>query len=239
MGFCASLSDVAPDGTSHLVAKGMLNGTRRNSFTDPEPMVPAEVYELDIQIDCLGWIFEKGHRLRLSLASADWPNVWPTPQLGQNLVYRGQARPSRLVLPVVPPQGSATPPEYQPSPVSVQRFSDAIQPPVWQVIQDVLTGRVTSDVHSIVEFRVDDTTVIRRDNQVVSQVDPKDPAHASAKGRSAQSIMRPNQTVYCCSDLMIQATASHFHLTIDLDVRVNDAPHFSRRWVESIPRQLL
>jgi putative CocE/NonD family hydrolase len=239
MGFCASLSDVAPDGTSHLVAKGMLNGTRRKSLVTPEPMELGEVYELDIQIDCAGWIFEKGHRLRLSVASADWPNVWPTPQPGRNTVYHGQGRPSRLVLPVVPPQGSAAAPEFEPSPANLQRFSDAVQPPVWQVIQDVLTGRVTSDVHSVMEYRVDDTTVIRRDNQVVSQVDPKDPAHASAKGRSAQYIIRPNHTVYCCSDLMIQATASHFHITIDLDVRVNDAPHFSKRWVESIPRQLL
>ena len=29
-----------PDGASHLVAKGMLNGTRRRSLTDPEPLEP-------------------------------------------------------------------------------------------------------------------------------------------------------------------------------------------------------
>jgi len=239
IGFAVSLSDVAPDGTSHLVAKGMLNGTRRESFTNPEPLTPGEVYELDIQIDCTAWVFEKGHRIRLSLASADWPNVWPTPELTTNHVYRGGARPSRLILPTVPAQGSATPPEFLPSRMTVSKFTAATQPPTWQVIYDVFTGRVTSNIYKVDEYRVDETTVIRRENSVVSQVDPRDPAHASAHGRSIHYIIRSNHVTRGCSDLMIQATATHFHITIDLDVQVNDAPHFHKRWVESVPRQLL
>jgi hypothetical protein len=239
MGFCASLSDVAPDGTSHLVAKGMLNGTRRSSFTNPEPMAPGEVYELDIQIDCVAWRFEKGHRLRLSVASADWPNVWPTPYLGHNTVYRGGGHPSRLVLPQVPAQGSATPPEFQPSDVVIRRFSDAIQPPTWQVIHDVLTGRVTSNIRTVTDYRVDDTTVVQRDSAVASQVDPRDPAHATAHGQSIQRIIRPSQEIWGKADLMVQATATHFHISLDVEMKINGAPHYSKRWVESVPRQLL
>jgi hypothetical protein len=33
-------------------------------------------------------------------------------------------------------------------------------------------------------------------------------------------------------------TASHFHMTIDLALTVNNAPYFRMRWAESIPRQL-
>ena len=239
IGFAATLSDVAPDGTSHLVAKGMLNGTRRESLADPKPMIPGEVYKLDIQIDCTGWVFKKGQRIRLSVACADWPNVWPTPELATNRVYRGSVHASRLILPTVPAKGSAQPPEFQPSRASVSNFSAALRPPKWQLIYDVLTGRVTSKIHSVREYRVDDTTVIRRENSVNSQVDPKDPAHASAHGRNTHYIIRPNQEIRGSSNLVVQATATHFHITIDLDVRVNDAPHFSRRWVESIPRELM
>ncbi len=67
----ASLSEVAPDGTSRLVAKGMLNGMRRKSLVTPEAMTLGEVYELDIQIDCTDRKFFKGNRVRLSIASAD------------------------------------------------------------------------------------------------------------------------------------------------------------------------
>ena len=89
IGFSASLSDIAPDGTSHLVAKGMLNATRRESLTEPQPLTPGEIVELDIQIDCTAWVFEKGHRLRLSIANSDWPNIWPTPYRASSRVLRG------------------------------------------------------------------------------------------------------------------------------------------------------
>ncbi len=139
----------------------------------------------------------------------------------------------------MPAHGSAISLEFQPSRASVSRFSDALRPPTWQVITDVLTGRVTSNLGSVREYCVDDTTVIRREFSVVSQVDPRDPAHSSALGQSMNYIYRPNHVIRGNSDLMIQATATHFHLTIDLDVRINDAPHFQRRWAASVERRLL
>jgi putative CocE/NonD family hydrolase len=46
--FVAKLADVAPDGHSALIADGSLNGTRRESLTDPTPMKPGKIYELNI-----------------------------------------------------------------------------------------------------------------------------------------------------------------------------------------------
>ena len=70
MGFAASLSDVAPDGVSHLVGKGMLNGTRRDSLREPKPIVPGEVMELGIDLDATARLFPRGHRIRLAVAIA-------------------------------------------------------------------------------------------------------------------------------------------------------------------------
>jgi putative CocE/NonD family hydrolase len=75
MAFVARLCDVAPDGTSALVTTGVLNGTRRASLTQPEPMDPEQTYELDIELDCTAWRLEPGHRLRLAVSSADFPNL--------------------------------------------------------------------------------------------------------------------------------------------------------------------
>jgi hypothetical protein len=52
-------------------------------------------------------------------------------------------------------------------------------------------------------------------------------------------MVRPNQVTESRANLAVQATATHFHLSIDLVVSVNDALHFSRHWAESVPRQLL
>ena len=239
IGFAASLSDVAPDGASHLVAKGMLNATRRNSLTDPEPLTPGEVYELEIEIDTTAWRFSRSHRIRLAVASADWPNVWPTPEQATNTVHRGGATPSRLVLPTVPADGSAAPPEFLPSPVSMQRHSERIAPPVWEAVQDVLRGRAQVRIREAHDDRINDTTTVRREYSLVADCDPRDPASASARGRHLSRITRPTTITEGSSDVHVQATATHFHVTIDLELRVNGTPHHAKRWLESVPRVML
>jgi len=239
IGFTANLSDVAPDGSSHLVVKGMLNATRRSSLTDPEPLTPHEPVELTIPIDSTAWRFEAGHRIRLAIANADFPNVWPTPELATSQVFRGPGRPSRLVLPVVPLRGSAPAPTFEPSPATVAHHSAPVHPPRWEIVQDALTGRTTVTVEIDAEYRIDDRTAIRREWGSVSQVDPRDPGHASARGWFKGTIFRPNETISGRADTIIRSTPTHFHVTIDLDVRINDRPHASRRWVESFPRELL
>ena len=238
IGFAVSVSDVAPDGSSHLIAKGMLNATRRASLTDPTPLVPGERVALAIDLDCTGWIFAAGHRVRLAVASADFPNVWPTPEPATSRVFRGAAG-SRLTLPVVPRQGSAAPPAFAPSALSVAHHAAAVRPPRWNVTTDVLTGRVTSDIRVEAVFRASPDTTIEREFAAVCHVDPRDPAHASAHGWHVNRTIRANQAIQGRCDTVIQSTATHFHVTIDLELRVNGAVHARRRWTESIPRRLL
>jgi hypothetical protein len=234
--FTANLSDVAVDGTSHLVAKGMLNATRRVSLTEPSPVVPGEVFELDIEIDCTSWVFARGHRIRLSIASADWPNVWPTPEPATNQVYRGPSHPSRLILPVVPAEGSAAAPLFHPSPRSVAAPSAATHPPTWKVCRDQLTGRTMVEIRHGAEERVNDTTVVERESWSNLDVNPFRPSDASARGKHVVRIVRPNHVTQSQADVAVQATATHFHIEIGLVVQVNGAQHFTKQWVESVPR---
>lgn len=239
MGFVVRLCDVAPDGTSHLVAQGMLNATRHKSFHTPELLVPGERYELDIPIDCTGWVFAKGHAIRLSVASADWPNVWPTPEPGVNQVYRGPKHPSRLILPTVPAKGSATPPPFQPSTKTVKPPSEAVPPPTWRVTRDLLTDRSRVEIDLRRSWRTADRTVVEANSSSTFELDPADPAHASARGRHLYRLTRPNQVIESQAVVAVQGTATHFHVTINLEVRLNKTLHFARHWAESVPRKSL
>jgi hypothetical protein len=217
----------------------MLNATRRASFREPEPLAPGEIYELDIPLDCTAWMFARGHRIRLSIASADWPNVWPTPYAATNHVYRGPAHPSRLVLPAVPPQGSASPPQFLPSRRSVSPPFEALDPPVWRVSRDQLTGRTALDLQLGGTWRVGDTAIVERKASSRFDTDPYDPSDAGARAQHIFRIVRPNHVTEARADVAVQATTTHFHITIDLVVEVNGALHFTKRWVESVTRQLL
>jgi putative CocE/NonD family hydrolase len=113
--FVAKLAAVAPDGQSTLIVDGALNGTRRSSLTNPEPMQPGEIYEMKIPMAPTGWVIRPGYRVRLAISGADFPNLWPTSYKAKNRVYRGGAHLSRLVLPVVT-KSDLAPPEFLPPP---------------------------------------------------------------------------------------------------------------------------
>lgn len=238
IGFAAALSEVGPDGSSHLIAKGMLNGTRRDSLTDPEPLVPGEVYELEIEIDATGWTFTPGNRIRLSLSSADWPNVWPTPEPATNTVWHGGTRASRLVLPTIP-AAQRPAPAFEPSPVPMLRQSMRLTPPVWEVTRDALTRRARVHLVEDLRDRINATTTIERHYELWTEVDADDPAGAHARGLHRSTIHRLNTSTTATSAVAIQATASHLHVTIDLEVSIDGALHHHDAWVESIPRRLL
>ena len=105
-------------------------------------MVPGEVYELDIPMFPTGWVVKKGHRLRLAVSGADFPNLWPTPYEATNRVYRGGQYASRIVLPVVP-ESKLSPPQFLPAPhleTIVKSYGEA---PSQQTIVDQIKGTVT------------------------------------------------------------------------------------------------
>ena len=233
------LCDVAQDGTSELVAKGILNATRRHSTFEPEPLVPGEPFEITVEIDATGWLFEAGHRIGLSIAAADFPNLWPTPEPATVSVARGPATPSRLILPVVPRHGSAVPPAMTPSATVAAPLASLVRPPVWEHRTDVLTGREEVRIAIERRWRVDAETTIERDYDMVASSNPAEPAKASMRGTHSSRIVRPNSTIEARTETVIASSATHFHATFDLDVRVNGAPHAQRRWVESFPRRLL
>jgi predicted acyl esterase len=239
IGFCVSLSDVLPDGSSHLVAKGMLNVTRRESLTDPAELPPGERAQLEIELDTTGWVFRSGHRLRVSVANADWPNVWPTPHPATSRVHRGPSAPSHLVIPLVPAHGSAEAPRFEPSPVIVGRHASMAVPPDWSVKRDGLTGRAEVRVADDGVTRVNSSTLVRRSFQGVMRTDRDDPASASAFGRHSATIEQPAGATTSTSNLWIQASAERFHILLTVEVQRDGVPVFSRRWVESVPRVLL
>jgi hypothetical protein len=175
----------------------------------------------------------------VSVAGADWPNVWPTPEPDVLTVHTGGARASRIELPVVPDEGSAPPPAFEPSSVPVGPPADARPRPTWTVAEDLLTGRVAATVETHAVFRPVEGVLVERDFGCVCEVDPTDPAHAVARGHHRCRSTRDGTWTESRADVVIASDAESFHVTIDLEVRTDDEVRATRRWDETIPRSLL
>ena len=98
------LCDVAPDGTSLLVTRGLLNLTHREGHAEPVALEPGRRYTVTVRLDAIAQAIPAGHRLRVAISTSYWPWVWPSPEPVTLTVYAGAG--SRLALPVRAPRES-------------------------------------------------------------------------------------------------------------------------------------
>ncbi len=75
----ARVCDVAPDGSSTLVTRGVLNLSARHGRDRSVPWTPGAVEDVEFELNGIGHAFPPGHRIRLAVSSAYWPWVWPQP----------------------------------------------------------------------------------------------------------------------------------------------------------------
>ena len=237
--FVAKLSNVAPNGESSLITEGAFNGTRRNSLENPEPMGSGEIYELKIPMAPTGWVIPRGHRLRLAISSADFPNLWPTPYKATNRVYRGGSHLSRVVLPLVPKSELAAP-EFLPPPAVHRIVTSSGSPATQQVLLDQVTNAAT------VIFRAGGTTeldaqfgTVLSESEFRCSASADNPAQASIVGRHMLAFRREDGVIEVVAESSIRSTETDFHITVNLHVTRNGLSFFQKRWLVTEPRRLL
>jgi putative CocE/NonD family hydrolase len=138
------LCDVAPDGRSTLITTGWLRGTHRESHAAPTRIPIGEMIEYRVPLWATSYRVPAGHRVRASVACADFPRIWPTRTNPLIRVATGEATPSRIELPAVP--AGATPERELPVPDrAVARTPlDVEATPRWMVEHDRWTARAGS-----------------------------------------------------------------------------------------------
>ena len=112
--FTAKLVDVQPDGYARNLTDGILRGRYRESRATAKLLTPGEVYAYSIDLWATSNVFKAGHRLRVEIASSNFPRFDRNPQTGQaaaearqlepalQRVFHDGSRPSHIVLPVIP-----------------------------------------------------------------------------------------------------------------------------------------
>jgi predicted acyl esterase len=94
----ARLCDVAPDGASTLVTRGVLNLSARHGRDRVVPWTPGATEDVTFELNGIGHAFPPGHRIRLAVSSAYWPWIWPQPESSAGFTLDPEG--SALELPV-------------------------------------------------------------------------------------------------------------------------------------------
>jgi len=109
----ARLCDVHPTGESYNVVDGILRLRFRDGPSEPKPLTPGDVVEVEVDLWSTAHVFLAGHRLRLQVCASDFPRYDRCPGTGEssavakqiapqrNRIFHDPQRPSHLVLPVI------------------------------------------------------------------------------------------------------------------------------------------
>jgi putative CocE/NonD family hydrolase len=239
--YCVRLCDVAPDGSAALVSKGNLNATRRSSLTAPEPLEPGRTYRLEIALNATAWRFEPGHRIQLQIGNAEFPRLWPTPELAVGYVHRGGDRSSSVTLPTIatgyprsPSVEFEAPSSSSPAPTD-ETIRDAYQDVIYHVLDDAVEAR-SGFTRSA---RLPDGSEFDDSRKLSTWASNADPSHARARGETEIELRRGEWSVVASARSEVVSNEGSFSVTQRLSVRLNGSIHHEREWSESVPRNLL
>jgi len=71
--FMVQLVDVHPNGSAINISEGCIRARYRKSILDPQPIISGEINEYQIDMASTSNVFKKGHRIRIHIASSDFP----------------------------------------------------------------------------------------------------------------------------------------------------------------------
>ncbi|MEU9324981.1 CocE/NonD family hydrolase [Streptomyces canus] len=238
----ARLCDVAPDGSSTLVTRGVLNLSARHGRDRAVPWEPGATQEVSFELNGIGYAFPPGHRIRLAVSSAYWPWIWPQP--GSQAGFPLEPAGSFLELPVRAREASSDiafeEPE-QSEPLGVSHPATFDEPrPERLVVRDVAKGEWRLEVAP----RYGGTRVypdgleFTEDALETYTIDEHDPLSARTRSDWSIRLHRPelawDATVRTRSEITCDGT--DFHTSNEVVCTDGGEVVFHRTWEKRIPR---
>ncbi|MSU34604.1 MAG: CocE/NonD family hydrolase [Pedosphaera sp.] len=112
--FIVRITDVYPDGRSILIIDYVRRARYRNGWERQELLIPGQPTRMQFDVGSLSQIFNRGHRIRVTIASTGAPFFEPNPQTGEpltldfptnpvtavNTVFHQRNAASRIVAPI-------------------------------------------------------------------------------------------------------------------------------------------
>ena len=109
----------------------------------------------------------------------------------------------------------------------------------WEIMQDVMRDRTGLRLHLVNESRASAGTTVKLESRLEVWANNRDPADTAATGRHFRTITRTDGVINVDTSANVRSTRDAFHVSIELEVRVNGMTHHRRSWVDSFNRELL
>ncbi|MEV0738874.1 CocE/NonD family hydrolase [Streptomyces sp. NPDC050549] len=235
----ARLCDVAPDGSSTLVTRGVLNLLSRYGRDRAVEWTPGTYEDVEFELTGIGYAIPPGHRIRVAVSDTYWPWVWPHGERGELRVVPAE---SVLQLPVrergpEPPIRFEEPEQAVPLDVTYDR--PAGPTPERLVTHDVAKGEWTLEVDPNYggSRTYPDGLRYEESARETYRIRSEDPLSARAVSEWRIRLRRGDgYDAEIMARTELRATAADFVMDSRVEARANGETVAKRAWHRTTPR---
>ena len=231
------LEDVAPNGAVMLVTGAAANGTQIDSRLEPHRLVPGRPERLALDLHFTTWTFRPGHRIRLAIANAQFPMLWPTPFRMITTLRTGNE--AVLRLPLVPTATGAEPslPAPEPRVEAPDAASlDSMPPGGRRFASDPRSGAASVELRSFDAYRIGERRIDVTEAETWT-ARRANPADAAFLGEETHRIRARQREFELTTRMEIRSDSAFLRVRFERAILENGATVRRRLWVDSIPRR--
>lgn len=231
----ARLNAVAPDGQVQQITYGVRNLAVSDDLAEQRALTPGAPVTVELALDQIGYRVPAGYRLRVSLSTASFPLLWPSPRLTRLSLQPGL---QTLVLPrfhgALGNSPFAEPESAPPARLEVLRQAR----PGRVIREDVASGEIQVEIDDdlgAVRFLDHGLEVDQRCRERYRTL-PDDPLATSAEIQWHYRAGRADWQVEVDSRLALSSDAEHFLLEVEQVARCDGGEVSRRTWQRRLPR---
>ncbi len=233
------LNAVWPNGAVSRVSYQVLNLCHQNSHENPQALEPGKTYKVKIALDDTAVSIPAGCQLRVSISTAYWPLIWPSPEAATLKIALVK---SSLDLPIRLKEKNEVAPEFAPAQAAKPvKLTELEKPKNSRTIEiNQATGETVLKINDnfgryvIDEHGLEYASCGREKYSIM----PNDPLSAVQECHWTEENARGNWRVRTETFSKMTATKTHWHITGRLEAYESDKLIYSKEWNKKIKRQL-
>jgi uncharacterized protein len=228
----ARLSVVGPDGRSTLITTGW-HRSAAGAGDEPAPDPPAAdaAARVTIALGTAAFALPAGARLRLSLACADFPRIWPSAAIPAVRIWFGASSPAALRVPVCDQQSRRdAPASIPPPPAGTDTGWVTYGEPVYRVWHDKAAGEVAVTFGARTRLRASSGADMKLDERFTARLRPDRPDGAALVAKVDVAIRMPaGERV----EVAVRSTSSRTATAVEGSVAVDGTSLLQHRWTNA------
>lgn len=221
------VSAVGPDERSTLITSGWLR-------VPPAGPAAGSPRRITVALSSAAFEVPAGSRLRLCVACADFPHIWPTPANPELTVTTGPDSPCELRLPVRPAAGGDEPASITPPPPGADPGWVSDGEPVYRVTEDKTTGERAVAFGVRARVTPPSGADLRSDELFTARVRPGRPDGATVQAEVGIGVCLPAGERI---QVAVRSTSHRGSSVIEASVVQDGATLLHRRWAGPVTRR--